>query len=155
MNVLMSPKVQFKMQLEDDRVERLKIVAKRFGRDTAQEVAEEILSTYFPVWLAVAEATGRAVDFQTRRILESGEQSKREVNSSKIAAHIGPAEPTAEMTRDEVQRMIDASQSESQRRPKTTKTEQQRFRNDVEPNSGERVALRPPFGRVNGRDRKR
>lgn len=80
----MSPKRQFKMQLEDDHIERLKVVAKRFGRDTAQEVAEEILTAYFPVWLAVAEATGRAVDYQTRKILEADIKGKREVNGSNV-----------------------------------------------------------------------
>jgi hypothetical protein len=70
MNLLMPTKRQFKMQLEDDMIGRLKSAAARLGRDTAQEVAEEILSVYFPVWLAVGESARRAIDYQVRSMSE-------------------------------------------------------------------------------------
>ena len=70
MNLLMSPKRQFKFQMDDDLRERLDVAAKRLGRDTAQEVVEEILVVFFPVWLAVSESAKRAVDYQARLMIE-------------------------------------------------------------------------------------
>jgi hypothetical protein len=98
----MSPKRQFKMQLDEDQIERLKAAADRLGRDTAQEVAEEILTIYYPVWLAVAESASRAIDYQTAKILEQRSGSKPKVNGnielipdSRIA-HLEPEELTDE-----------------------------------------------------------
>jgi hypothetical protein len=76
----MSPKSQFKFQIEDDFRERLNTAAKRHGRDTAQEVVEEILTIYFPVWLAVADSARRAIDYQTQKLLERGALGIRKVN---------------------------------------------------------------------------
>lgn len=102
MNLLMSPKRQFKMQLDEDHIERLKTAATRLGRDTAQEVAEEILTVYYPVWLAVAESARRAIDYQTSRILERESRSKPKVNGNiepipdTRFAHLAPVELTDE-----------------------------------------------------------
>lgn len=64
MNVLVGTK-QFKMILDEEFVERLRVVAKKTGRDSAQHLAEEVLSIYLPVYVAVSEATKRAVMYQT------------------------------------------------------------------------------------------
>jgi len=64
MTVLVSTK-QFKMILETEFVERLKAVAKRAGRDSAQHLAEEVLTVYLPVYTAVMDATNRAIAYQS------------------------------------------------------------------------------------------
>lgn len=74
MNLLMSPKSQFKFQIEDDLRERLNTAAKRFGRDTAQEVVEEILIVYFPVWSALNESARRVVEYQARILADNSER---------------------------------------------------------------------------------
>jgi len=56
---------QFKMYLDEDFVERLESMAVKAGRRSAQQVAEEILSTYLPVWSTVNDAMNRAIRYQT------------------------------------------------------------------------------------------
>lgn len=101
----MPAKRQFKMQLEDDMIDRLKSASKRFGRDTAQEVAEEILVLYYPVWLAVSESARRAVEYQTRKMNELNE---RQANAISQGVRVAPnskhripliKSPTQEKTR--------------------------------------------------------
>ncbi len=77
MNLFMPAKIQFKFQIEEDLRERLNNAAKRLGRDTAQEVVEEILTIYFPVWIAVADSTRRAVEYQTQKTLELAERNAK------------------------------------------------------------------------------
>lgn len=70
MKLLMGTKVQFKMYLDDDLVERLKKAADKCGKNSGQEVVEEILAVYLPVWTSVNESMRRAVDFQTKTFME-------------------------------------------------------------------------------------
>lgn len=70
MKLLMSTK-QFKMYLEEELVERLERIAERHGRRSAQQVAEEILLTYLPVWAAVSDAMARAVTYQSSQSQEA------------------------------------------------------------------------------------
>lgn len=71
MKLLVSTK-QFKMYLDDDLVERIKKSAEKSGRASAQQLAEEILSIYLPVWNAVNDATRRAVEVQAVKGVRSG-----------------------------------------------------------------------------------
>ena len=75
MNVLVGTK-QFKMLLEEEFVERLKSLAQKTGRDSAQHLAEEILTIYLPVYVAVNEATRRAIDVQTTVIATGGKRTR-------------------------------------------------------------------------------
>lgn len=59
-------KKQFKMYLEPEIVERLTGAGKKFGRGTPQQVVEELIDVYFPLWVTVNTATQRALDRQTR-----------------------------------------------------------------------------------------
>jgi hypothetical protein len=129
---LMSTKSQFKFQIEEDLRERVNIAAKRLGRDTAQEVVEEILTLYFPVWLAVADSTRRAVEYQTQKTLDMVEQKMRQTERpvhaksslAPVVAHIGSGKPAA-ATKADAQRMIDEAQIaelEKRLRPRKSRT---------------------------------
>lgn len=89
------------MYLEDEMVERLERVAERNGRRSAQQVAEEILATYLPVWTAVSDAMTRAVAYQSSQI-----EPKPERRLAPVLATITPAiDPKAE-----VRRMVNADE---------------------------------------------
>jgi hypothetical protein len=77
MKLPMGTKKQFKMYLDDELVERLRQVAERLGKGSGQEVAEEVISTYLQLWIAVTESTRRAIDFQTRQIFEETTRNSR------------------------------------------------------------------------------
>lgn len=70
MKLLMGTKTQFKMYLDDDLVARLRQAADRIGKASGQEVAEEIIKLYLPVWTVVNEYTQRAIGFQTNIVTE-------------------------------------------------------------------------------------
>lgn len=78
MKVLMGTK-QFKMILDEELVERLRNAADSTGRDSAQHLAEEILTIYLPVYTAVSTATRRAIEYQTK-----GLATKREQNANGV-----------------------------------------------------------------------
>lgn len=59
------PKKQFKLWIEEDQLDRLSEIADRFGRGSAQQVVEEVLALYLPVWVTVNTAVNRAVHAQT------------------------------------------------------------------------------------------
>lgn len=77
MNVLVGTK-QFKMILDEEFVNRLRSVAKRAGRDSAQHLAEEILTIYLPVYAAVSDSMRRAVEFQTKGLVPKREHVMNE-----------------------------------------------------------------------------
>lgn len=56
------------MWLEADVVERLADAGKKFGRGTPQQVVEEIIDLYFPLWSSVNVSTQRTIDAQKNRI---------------------------------------------------------------------------------------
>jgi hypothetical protein len=70
LTVTMGTKKQFKMYLEEDLFERLKQAAEKIGKSSGQEVAEEIICTYFPVWLNVNDSMNRAVQYQINKVSE-------------------------------------------------------------------------------------
>ena len=90
MKLLMSTK-QFKMYLDDDLVARLENLAEKGGRRSAQQVAEEILLTYLPVWSAVTDATNRAIRFQTEN--QTPPVLYAESDLAPVAARIGSGDP--------------------------------------------------------------
>ena len=103
----MGTKQQFKMYLPDDLVEKFKDAAERLGKNSGQEVAAEILSIYFPVWLSVNESLSRAVEFQINLVAgELAAKSKKgaPLSSSADGASAAPAVksrkgiPSAEIT---------------------------------------------------------
>jgi hypothetical protein len=65
-NMYPVPKKQFKLWLEEDSLDRLTDIAHRFGRGSAQQVVEELIALYLPVWTSVNTALDRAVQQQTR-----------------------------------------------------------------------------------------
>lgn len=69
--VRVAENIQFKLRLDPDTIERLNVAANRFGRDSAQQVVEELIAFYLPTWNAVNEAMRRAVDYQTKRLAAS------------------------------------------------------------------------------------
>ena len=71
MKLLMGTKPQFKMYLDEELVEKLRQAATRFSRGSGQEIAEEILTIYLPVWVAVNDSMRRAVEYQ----IAKGEQT--------------------------------------------------------------------------------
>lgn len=82
MKLLMSTKAQFKMYLDEDLIERLRHVAKKSGKDSGQEVAEEVLKVYLPVWSTVQQETTRALEYQTKLIVEAdGAASATEIRA--------------------------------------------------------------------------
>lgn len=103
MNVLVGTK-QFKMILEEEFVERLRDLAKKAGRDSAQHLAEEILTIYLPVWVSVHDATRRAVGFQTQVIAEK---------QRKLMADIEPIMRVISTTPD---KLTDETASDKKRR---------------------------------------
>lgn len=66
----MGTKRQFKMYLDDELVERLKSLANKLGKGSGQEIAEEIIAVYLPVWASVSDSMRRALDFQTKKIAD-------------------------------------------------------------------------------------
>jgi hypothetical protein len=62
----MSTKEQFKMYLDPEMIERLDRLAEKNGRRSSQQVAEEIIAIYLPVWTAVTDAANRAISYQTQ-----------------------------------------------------------------------------------------
>lgn len=86
MNVLVGTK-QFKMILDEEFVDRLKTLANRMGRDSAQHLAEEVLTIYLPVWTAVADATNRAIAYQSSNPLPDKGVRSAEVTLAKVVAH--------------------------------------------------------------------
>jgi predicted DNA-binding protein len=137
MYLFMPAKSQFKFQIEEDLRERLNNAANRLGRDTAQEVVEEILTIYFPVWLAVADSTRRAVEYQTQKTLEIADRNQRnderqangQKRLGKVVGHISPGAPT----RQDAQRMIDEAKV-------VEKYPRKRTIDHVEPVPDERIA---------------
>lgn len=65
MKLLMGTR-QFKMYLDDEIVERLEALAVKHGLRSGQQVVEELLQVYLPVWATVSDSMKRAVAFQTR-----------------------------------------------------------------------------------------
>lgn len=61
----MGTKEQFKMYLQPEQVERLEELAAKYGRRSGQQIAEEILSVYIPVWVANQDAIRRAMAYQS------------------------------------------------------------------------------------------
>lgn len=109
MTLLMSTK-QFKMYLDEDLISRLDKFAEKNGRRSAQQVAEEILTIYLPVWIAVNDAMSRATNYQefktdwqnavgdkpVRQTIKAAE-IHLQPQKGKVVAHIGPAvDPKAE-----------------------------------------------------------
>lgn len=86
--VLMGTKRQFKMYLSDDLLERLENAAEKIGKRSGQEVAEEILTIYLPVWTNVNDSMNRAVTYQINKVSEEIITSKKltESESSKAVA---------------------------------------------------------------------
>lgn len=58
------------MYISDEMFEKLKNAAEKLGKNSGQEVAEEIISIYFPVWLNVNESMNRAIQYQTNVVAE-------------------------------------------------------------------------------------
>jgi hypothetical protein len=69
--VQVAENIQFKLRLDPDTIERLNVAAHKFGRDSAQQVVEELIVFYLPTWSAVNDAMRRAVDYQTKRLTAS------------------------------------------------------------------------------------
>ena len=67
------PKKQFKLWLEDDSLTRLSDAANKFGRGSAQQVVEELIALYLPLWMTVNTAVNRAIDNQARIKAEGGQ----------------------------------------------------------------------------------
>jgi hypothetical protein len=63
-------KKQFKLYFEEELIERLSAAGRRYGRGTPQQVVEEIIETYLPLWSTVNTATSRAIETQMRRLSE-------------------------------------------------------------------------------------
>jgi hypothetical protein len=92
MKLPMGTKRQFKMYLDDDLVERLRRAAEKIGKDSGQEVAEEVLAIYLPVWASVNDATRRAIDYQTKIIgeetrVKSERKAPAILNGVELAPH--------------------------------------------------------------------
>ena len=81
MKLLMSTKEQFKMYLDPELVTRLGQLADKNGRRSAQQVAEEIIDTYWTVWSAFADAARRAAEFQIKKEVEASPQAFTETNA--------------------------------------------------------------------------
>lgn len=79
--VLMGTKKQFKMYLSDDLLERLEKAAEKIGKRSGQEVVEEILTIYLPVWTNVNDSMNRAVKYQINKVSEEIVSSEKEVKS--------------------------------------------------------------------------
>lgn len=82
LTVTMGTKKQFKMYLEEDLFDRLKGAADKLGKSSGQEVAEEILSIYFPVWLNINDSMNRAVQYQTNVVAEELTSRNKKQNKS-------------------------------------------------------------------------
>lgn len=64
-------KKQFKLYLEEAVIERLTDAGLKYGRGTPQQVIEEMIDLYFPLWSAVNVSTLRAMDQQTQLITKA------------------------------------------------------------------------------------
>lgn len=68
--VLMGTKKQFKLYLEEEIVDRLETVASRSGKRSGQEVVEELIDVYLPVWVSINDSMQRAINYQKNMIAE-------------------------------------------------------------------------------------
>lgn len=119
MNVLVGTK-QFKMILDEDFVDRLKTLANRMGRDSAQHLAEEVLTIYLPVWTAVADATNRAIAYQSSNPLPDKGIRTAEVHLAPVVATITPAHDP----KDEIRQTITTDEiAEAKQRTTPRKTQ--------------------------------
>ena len=64
-------KVQFKMMLPTELVERLTLLAQKNGKRSGQEVVEELINFYLPVWITVTGSLERAMHAQINKAAES------------------------------------------------------------------------------------
>lgn len=75
----MSSKKQFKLWLDPDIIDRLSSAGKKFGRSSPQEVVEELIGVYLPLWTTVNTATLRALDHQSKIIAEVHAEAELDV----------------------------------------------------------------------------
>lgn len=60
----MNAKKQFKLYLDETTIEQLEKAAEVTGRRSGQEIVEELIARYLPVFLEVRQAVERAVNQQ-------------------------------------------------------------------------------------------
>lgn len=65
-------KKQFKLWMEPELIGRLTDAGKKFGRGTPQQVVEELIDLYLPLWLTVNTATERTIDKQAQAVVAQG-----------------------------------------------------------------------------------
>ncbi len=61
-------KAFIKLTVTPDLVERLDLLAEKFGKRSAQQIIEEVLEFYLPVWSEVERSVRRAIDLQTKAL---------------------------------------------------------------------------------------
>lgn len=98
MNVLMSTKnEQFKLYLSPEFIEELHRLAEKYGKESGQQVAKEVLTRYVPVWSSVNNSIDIAVQKQSEDIISNvSETTRRPKGISKSGERIAPAEKAYE-----------------------------------------------------------
>ncbi len=100
-----SGKVQLKLSLPDDVVERLEAVAVKAGKNSKQEVVEELITFYLPVWITVNESMNRAVEYQIRTVSEEIAAKNREPKELVAGKKISKEKIFKEASEDEYTRL--------------------------------------------------
>lgn len=95
----MSTKKQFKLSLEDDVVARIEAAANKSGKRSGQEVVEELINIYLPVWVSVNDSMQRAINYQKNKIAE--EMAVLKENVSDEAAFNVPRRRNLHIVEDE------------------------------------------------------
>ncbi len=95
--------VQFKMYLPKELDERLKTLAKKFGKKSGQDVVLELINVYLPVWVSVNDSTDRAISRQLKIVTdEKNEMTREEIqkqlfpNKANVIEMENPKSKTAE-----------------------------------------------------------
>ncbi len=91
-----SEKIQFKMMLPNELVERLDLLAKKSGKRSGQEVVMELIDVYLPVWINVNDSMNRAVQYQTKIVAEKT-VNKNKKGRPKLEVETGKLEKEEEI----------------------------------------------------------
>jgi predicted DNA-binding protein len=75
-----SDKIQFKMMITPELLERLEKLAQKHGKRSGQHLVEELIDVYLPTWAAINDAMGRSLNHQLQIISEEKLASERKQN---------------------------------------------------------------------------